>query len=63
MIGKDCIIGPNVVIGPNCVIEDGVRMKDTVVLEGVRVGANSWISKSIIGWQSVIGKWVFYNER
>jgi len=57
-IGKNCKLGPNVVIGPNCVIGDGVRLKDTVLLEGVRVGDHSWISQSIVGWKSSIGKWV-----
>jgi mannose-1-phosphate guanylyltransferase len=57
-IGKGCLIGPNVTIGPNVIIEDGVRLKNTVILEGVKIGANSWISQSIIGWKSVIGKWV-----
>jgi len=57
-IGKGCMIGPNVVIGPNCVIENGVRLRDTVILEGVKVGENSWIHQSIIGWKSSIGKWV-----
>jgi len=56
-VGK-AVIGPNVVVGPNCVIEDGVRLKNTVILEGVTVGANSWINQSIIGWKSRIGKWV-----
>jgi len=58
VIGQGCLIGPNVTIGPNCVIQDGVRLANTTVLEGVRVGANSWIKNSIIGWQSTIGKWV-----
>jgi len=56
-IGEGCVIGPNVTIGPNVIIGDGVRLRDSVVLEGVRIGSNSWISKSIIGWKSVIGKW------
>jgi len=56
-IGKGCRIGPNVTIGPNCVIGDGVRLKDTVVLEGVRVGHHSWINQSILGWKSEIGRW------
>jgi len=47
-----------VIIGPNVVIGDGVRLRDTVLLEGVKIGSNSWIAKSIIGWKSVIGKWV-----
>jgi len=33
-------------------------LKNTVLLEGVTVGANSWIANSIIGWKSRIGKWV-----
>jgi len=57
-IGKGCIIGPHVSIGPNVKIEDGARLKNSVILDGVTVGANSWISDSIIGWQSTIGKWV-----
>jgi len=57
-VGKGCKIGPNVTIGPNCVIGDGVRLKNTVVLEGVRIGDNTWISQSIVGWKSIIGKWV-----
>jgi len=57
-IGKGCVIGPNVTIGPNCVIEDGVRLKNSVIFEGVSIGANSWVNQSIIGWKSQIGKWV-----
>jgi mannose-1-phosphate guanylyltransferase len=57
-IGKGCKIGPNVVVGPNCVIGDGVRLKDTVILEGTKVGDHSWVAHSILGWKSVIGKWV-----
>jgi len=56
-LGEGCIIGPNVTIGPNCVIEDGVRLKNCVILEGVRIGAHTWIDRSIIGWKSVVGKW------
>ena len=33
-------------------------MKESVLLEGVKIGDNSWISNSIVGWKSVIGKWV-----
>lgn len=57
-VGQNCVIGPNVVIGPNCVIEDGVRLANTTLLEGVTVRAHSWIKNSIIGWGSTIGKWV-----
>jgi len=57
-IGKGCKIGPHVSIGPNVVIGDGVRLKDAVVLEGVKIGDNTWVHNSIIGWKSVLGKWV-----
>eukprot|EP01116_Phalansterium_solitarium_P005051 TRINITY_DN1634_c0_g1_i1.p1 TRINITY_DN1634_c0_g1~~TRINITY_DN1634_c0_g1_i1.p1 ORF type:complete len:390 (-),score=142.59 TRINITY_DN1634_c0_g1_i1:514-1590(-) len=57
-IGQGCSIGPDVVIGPGCVVGDGVRLRQAVLLEGSSVGANSWVHNSIIGWQSVIGKWV-----
>jgi len=56
-IGEGCVIGPHVTVGPNCVIEDGVRIKNSVILEGVKVGSNSWISRSIIGWKSTVGRW------
>lgn len=56
-IGKGCVIGPNVTIGPNCVVEDGVRLNNCALLEGVAVKANSWVHSSIIGWASTIGQW------
>lgn len=58
VIGEGCLIGPNVTIGPNSVINAGVRLANTTILEGVTIGANSWIKSSIIGWQSSVGKWV-----
>jgi len=58
VIGEGCLIGPNVTIGPNSVIHEGVRLANTTILEGVTIGANSWVKSSIIGWQSSVGKWV-----
>jgi len=58
VIGEGCLIGPNVTIGPNSVINEGARIANTTILEGVTIGANSWIKASIIGWQSSVGKWV-----
>jgi len=57
-VHKDAVIGPNVSIGPNCVIEEGVRLKNCCVMTGSTVKAHSWVSDTIIGWQSVVGKWV-----
>eukprot|EP01094_Clydonella_sp_ATCC50884_P021320 TRINITY_DN4678_c0_g1_i1.p1 TRINITY_DN4678_c0_g1~~TRINITY_DN4678_c0_g1_i1.p1 ORF type:complete len:378 (+),score=130.98 TRINITY_DN4678_c0_g1_i1:55-1134(+) len=56
-IGKGCIIGPNVVVGPDCVIEDGVRLRDCTLMSGVVVHDNAFVQRSIIGWDSTIGRW------
>lgn len=57
-IGKDCRIGPNVVIGPRVVIEDGVCIKNSTLLRDCKINSHTWISSSIIGWKSRVGKWV-----
>jgi len=56
-IGPNCLIGPFVSIGPDCVIEEGVRIKRTTLLSGSVVKKHSWVDSSIIGWESVIGRW------
>eukprot|EP01100_Stratorugosa_tubuloviscum_P013462 TRINITY_DN6753_c0_g1_i1.p1 TRINITY_DN6753_c0_g1~~TRINITY_DN6753_c0_g1_i1.p1 ORF type:complete len:358 (-),score=165.00 TRINITY_DN6753_c0_g1_i1:245-1318(-) len=56
-ISEGCLIGPNVSIGPNCIIEEGVRIRDSILLEGVTIASNSFIKNSIIGWKSTIGNW------
>lgn len=45
-------------LGPNCIIGDGVRIKRSVVMEGVEIKDHSWVHNSIIGWRSTIGRWV-----
>eukprot|EP00028_Trichosphaerium_sp_Am-I-7-wt_P000451 CAMPEP_0168535938 /NCGR_PEP_ID=MMETSP0405-20121227/19144_1 /TAXON_ID=498012 /ORGANISM="Trichosphaerium sp, Strain Am-I-7 wt" /LENGTH=326 /DNA_ID=CAMNT_0008563633 /DNA_START=59 /DNA_END=1039 /DNA_ORIENTATION=- len=57
-IGKGCLIGPYVCIGPDVVIEDGVRIKRTTVLGGATIKSNSMVDNSIIGWDSIVGRWV-----
>eukprot|EP00761_Pharyngomonas_kirbyi_P005905 gb/GECH01005911.1/.p1 GENE.gb/GECH01005911.1/~~gb/GECH01005911.1/.p1 ORF type:complete len:367 (+),score=89.72 gb/GECH01005911.1/:1-1101(+) len=57
-IGKGSVIGPNVSIGPNCKVGEGVRLRDTCLMKGAVVGSHSWVSKSIIGWNSSLGSWV-----
>ena len=56
-IGEGCVIGPYVVIGPDCVIGNGVRLQNTTVLAGSTIRSHSWISQSIIGWRSTVGRW------
>jgi mannose-1-phosphate guanylyltransferase len=50
-------IGPNVSIGPKTVIGSGVRIKDSIILDGVEIKANSCILSSVIGWNSRVGCW------
>lgn len=57
-VHPSAVVGPNVTISRKCVIEAGVRIKESAVMEGSRVGANSYVEGSILGWQSVLGKWV-----
>jgi hypothetical protein len=56
-IGNNCKIGPNVVIGPNCVIGDGVRLQRCVLLSNSKVKEHAWIKSTIVGWNSVVGRW------
>lgn len=57
-VHPNSVIGPNVVIGPGCVVEEGVRLKNTTLLKNSKVRENSWISETIVGWHSQIGRWV-----
>ena len=57
-IGKDCQIGPNVTIGPGAIISDGCCIKRTTILKDAVVKEHSWLDKCIIGWRSVVGRWV-----
>lgn len=57
VIGSGCLLGPDVVIGAGCVVEDGVRLERTTLMSGTRVKTHAFVSNSIIGWNSTIGKW------
>jgi len=56
-IGKGCLIGPHVVIGPNVTIADGVRLSRCCIMKNSKIGANSRINNTIVGWTCRIGKW------
>lgn len=56
-IGKNCKIGPNVVIGPGCVIGDGVRLQRCVLLSSSKIKEHAWVKSTIVGWNSVVGRW------
>ncbi|XP_023944751.1 mannose-1-phosphate guanyltransferase beta [Bicyclus anynana] len=57
-IGKGCRIGPNVTIGPNVVVEDGACIKRSTILRGACVRQHAWLDSCIVGWRSVVGRWV-----
>ena len=61
IIGKNCDIGPNTVIlqstaiGDNVTIASSVEIHNSIIMNDVRVGCNSYISNSIIGANNYIG--------
>ena len=57
VIGGGCKIGPNVCIGKGCVIGEGVRIRDAVLLHGVKVKDFARVADSIVGWSSSVGRW------
>lgn len=58
-IDPSAIIGPNVTIDSGCIVDTGARLKNVVLMKDVHVKSHAWISDSIIGWKSSVGKWVF----
>ena len=59
-IGVNCRIGPNVSIGPGAIIEDGACIKRSTILRDAQIKSHSWVDSCIIGWRSVVGRWVFH---
>jgi len=56
-IGEGAKIGPNVVIGPNSHIGNGVRIKESVVMKNSTIKDHAWVEKTIVGWNSEVGRW------
>lgn len=57
-IGKDCRIGPNVTIGPGVVLSDGCCIKRSTILKSAVIKEHAWLDGCIVGWRSVVGRWV-----
>nr|CAH8850554.1 unnamed protein product [Trichobilharzia regenti] len=57
-IGRDCRIGPNVTIGAGAIIEDGVRISNSAIFSKSIIKSHAWLNNCIVGWRSVVGKWV-----
>ncbi|KCV71342.1 mannose-1-phosphate guanylyltransferase [Fonticula alba] len=56
-VAPDCLLGPNVTVGPNARIESGARIRDSALLDHAHVQAHARVAKSIVGWQSRVGRW------
>eukprot|EP00343_Euplotes_focardii_P010702 CAMPEP_0205827838 /NCGR_PEP_ID=MMETSP0206-20130828/33233_1 /ASSEMBLY_ACC=CAM_ASM_000279 /TAXON_ID=36767 /ORGANISM="Euplotes focardii, Strain TN1" /LENGTH=161 /DNA_ID=CAMNT_0053129091 /DNA_START=590 /DNA_END=1075 /DNA_ORIENTATION=+ len=56
-VADDAEIGPYVSIGENCVVESGARIQNSCIFPGTKIGRSAFISQSIIGRDSKIGKW------
>lgn len=56
-IHASALIGPNVVIGPNVIVGDGARIQNSVLLANSEVKDHALVRDTIVGWNSVIGKW------
>jgi mannose-1-phosphate guanylyltransferase len=57
-VASNCLLGPNVVVGANCHIGEGVRIKNSSILDSVLLEGYNVIDQTIVGWESRIGKWV-----
>ncbi|VDM03487.1 unnamed protein product [Schistocephalus solidus] len=57
-IGENCCLGPNVTIGSGVIIENGVRIRHSAILNDAVVRSHAWIDHCIVGWRSVVGRWV-----
>ncbi|UCH72143.1 MAG: NTP transferase domain-containing protein [Thermoplasmatales archaeon] len=61
VIGNNCEIGPNscifpsTTIGDNCVINPFSEIKNSIIMDNVRINSNSLISHSIIGRGIILG--------
>lgn len=58
-VASNCLLGPNVVVGANCHIGEGVRIKNSSILDSVLLEGYNVIDQTIVGWESKIGKWAY----
>ena len=56
-VAPTALIGPNVAIGPRATVGPGVRIKESIVLEGAEIRHDACVLYSIIGWDSRVGAW------
>ena len=57
-VHPEALIGPNVTIGEKCVVQKGARIQDSCLLAFSQIKQDAFIRQSIIGWKSIVGRWV-----
>ena len=62
VLGTNTILGPNVIIGSNTKLGNGVRVQNSILMDGINVNDYTYISRSILGSNCYIGKWVRIDE-
>lgn len=61
VIGEDCVIGPNCFvrgttsIGNNCKVGNGVELKNSILMDGVRVDHLSYVGDSVLAERAHLG--------
>jgi len=56
-VDPTAVLGPNVYIGANAVVGPGVRIANSVVMDGCQIGERSLIKWTVLGWNVTIGCW------
>jgi mannose-1-phosphate guanylyltransferase len=56
-VSDEAFLGPDVVVGPNCTVRAGAHIAHSVMLESSEVHEHARVSRSIIGWKSILRRW------
>ncbi|XP_032818232.1 mannose-1-phosphate guanylyltransferase regulatory subunit alpha isoform X1 [Petromyzon marinus] len=56
-VDPTAVLGPNVTVGMDVVIGPGVRVRESIILQGSTLQDHCCVLNSIVGWDSVVGRW------
>lgn len=56
-VHSTAVLGPNVTIGKHAIVGEGVRVRESIVLEGATLQDHCCVLYSVIGWNSTVGVW------
>jgi len=57
-VGRDTRLGPNAIIGNNVVVDKRVRISNSIIFDGVKIGEQSSVTGAIVASNSIIGRGV-----